>query len=512
MEFKSIDALSITECCEQLNLRIVDLPEALQDIVEPSERDQLLIEQLQSLLDKDKSAIASCRTIEHYEAYLTSWADGLYRGYARNRITQLKAEAEELAFYKTNQNSISGLESYIKKYPNGRFIQEAEVSLANKKRARKIRNIILLIFFLIILTFVGVYSYEPLPTIQIPEEIVVSQYGDTIDFKKFIANEINDHNIHLNLNDDEYFDSSPSVHSVIYRNDKKDDYILSGPDASIPGSSEYISSTWSKDVSVNRSYIIPMNTTTNEIIKELDILTVSKIFGFVLCEDKKSIKIKQAAGLATFLDANITSEWCYNVLSINSNSDNCKTISIQVSNNGIQGNTFPVFLNTDGTFVQVENSDRSWICIEKRSDNWENNFNFHIRVSENRDSYNRTGYVTFSCGDKFVKLVLTQKSGHATYFDVEKDEINVGPEAIWEDGDFIFGQHYSIKIETDGIWDFSQSKDSYSWLKIRKSVYDDEIDIQVREHNSYNDRYATISISTLNKGIKEITLIQHSTE
>lgn len=508
MEYKKIDELNISECCALLDIESSQLPEILDNI----SGSQDIIDRLRSLLDADMSAFKSCSTIEQFEKYLELWIDGLHRSEAAQRVAQLKAQAEELAFYKTNQNSISGLESYIKKYPNGRFIQEAKGSLANKKKARKIRNIILLIFFLIILTFVGVYSYEPLPTIQIPEEIVVSQYGDTIDFKKFIANEINDHNIHLNLNDDEYFDSSPSVHSVIYRNDTKDDYILSGPDGFVPGSSEYISSTWSKDVSVNRSYIIPMNTTTNEIIKELDILTVSKIFGFVLCEDKKSIKIKQAAGLATFLDANITSEWCYNVLSTNSNSDNCKTISIQVSNNGIQGGIFPVFLNTDGTFVQVENSDRSWICIEKRSDNWENNFNFHIRVSENRDSYNRTGYVTFSCGDKFLKLVLTQKSGHATYFDIEKDEINVRPEAIWEDGDYIFGQHYSIKIETDGIWDFSQSNDSYSWLKIRKSVYDDEIDIQVRENNSYNDRYATILISTLNKGIKEITLIQHSTE
>ena len=86
MEFKSIDTLSITECCEQLNLRREDLPEALQEVIEPSERDQLLIEQLQSLLDEDKLAIESCRTIEQYEGYLSTWVDGLYHSHAHTRM------------------------------------------------------------------------------------------------------------------------------------------------------------------------------------------------------------------------------------------------------------------------------------------------------------------------------------------------------------------------------------------------------------------------------------------
>lgn len=130
MEFKSIDTLSITECCEQLNLRKEDLPEALQNIVEPSERDQLLIEQLQSLLEEDKSAIESCITIEQYEGYLSTWIDGLYHDYARTRIAQLKAEAKERAFYQKNKDSISGCEAYLQKYPNGRFANDIREALA----------------------------------------------------------------------------------------------------------------------------------------------------------------------------------------------------------------------------------------------------------------------------------------------------------------------------------------------------------------------------------------------
>lgn len=98
MEIKSINTLSITECCEQLNIRRDDLPKALQDIIVLSERERLLIAQLQSLLDDDKSAIESCRTIEQYEGYLSTWVDGLYHDYARTKITQLKAEARKQRF------------------------------------------------------------------------------------------------------------------------------------------------------------------------------------------------------------------------------------------------------------------------------------------------------------------------------------------------------------------------------------------------------------------------------
>lgn len=91
MEIKSIDTLSITECCEELNVRREDLPEVIQDIIVLSERERALIDQLQSLLDDDKSAIESCKTIEQYEGYLSTWVDGLYYDYARTKITQLKA-------------------------------------------------------------------------------------------------------------------------------------------------------------------------------------------------------------------------------------------------------------------------------------------------------------------------------------------------------------------------------------------------------------------------------------
>ena len=506
--FKHIADLTITECCQQLGISTADLPEALDALKD----DDVIVRQLRKLLSEDKKSFEQCSTIGQYERYLSSWTDGFYHDFARKKIAQLKAEAEEIAYFQKHKDRIWGCEAYLQKYPKGKFVEEVQSLLIQKKKVRRIRNFVLFISFAILIVFGGIYSYEPLPIINIPAEIYVSQYGDTIDFKKFMNNKINDKNLHITLHEAKTSEPNISKHSVIYRNDQKDDYILSDTAYTAPGSCEYMNTVWSSDISINRKYIIPVNASTNEIIKEVKILSVSRLFGIAFNKEIKTVKIKQAAGLAAFLDIhNIKSEWCYNVLSTNKNSDNSKTINFHVSNNGIQGNSFPVFLETDGTFVQVENSDHSWICIEKRSDNWGNNFNFHIRVSENRNSYNRIGFVTFSCGDKSIKLVLAQKSGYASYFDIEKDKLILGSKAIWEEDDS-FMHYYSVKISTDGIWDFRQSNDSYSWLKAQKNVYDSEIHFQVKEndYDCYDDRLATITISTLNKGSKKISIAQHS--
>lgn len=180
MEFKSIDTLSITECCEQLNLRREDLPEALQEVIEPSERDQLLIEQLQSLLDEDKLAIESCRTIEQYEGYLSTWVDGLYHSHARTRIAQLKAAAEELAFYQENKDSISGCEAYLQRYPKGKYVSDAQSTLAQKKKARKTRNIILLVLLLIAAGIFAYCNYVPVSYVNVDDNAELNNLGSEI--------------------------------------------------------------------------------------------------------------------------------------------------------------------------------------------------------------------------------------------------------------------------------------------------------------------------------------------
>ena len=173
MEYKKIDELSISECCAELNIESLQLPTILENISGPQE----IVDRLKSLVDADMSAFKSCSTIEQFEKYLELWIDGLHRSEAAQRVAQLKAQAKELAFYKTNQNSISGLESYIKKYPNGRFIQEAKGSLANKKKARKIRNIILLIIAIVIAIVVCLINYFPVSHLDVSGDVSLGKRG-----------------------------------------------------------------------------------------------------------------------------------------------------------------------------------------------------------------------------------------------------------------------------------------------------------------------------------------------
>lgn len=176
MDYKKIDELSISECCAELDIQSSQLPDILDNI----SGSQDIIDRLRSLLDADMSAFKSCSTIEQFEKYLELWIDGLHRSEASQRVAQLKAQAEELAFYKTNQNSISGLESYIKKYPNGRFIQEAKGSLANKKKARKIRNIILLVLLLIAAGIFAYCNYVPVSYVNVDDNAELNNLGSEI--------------------------------------------------------------------------------------------------------------------------------------------------------------------------------------------------------------------------------------------------------------------------------------------------------------------------------------------
>ena len=150
MQFKNIDSLSITECCEHLNIKKEDLPKALDGLGNLSEVDHLVADRLILLLNEDKSYFMSCSTIEQYKDYLDKRVDGLYRVKANAEIARLKAVKAELDFYNNNKGSISGCEEYLKKYPNGKYVKEAKVIIENKRRITKIILIICAIIIFII--------------------------------------------------------------------------------------------------------------------------------------------------------------------------------------------------------------------------------------------------------------------------------------------------------------------------------------------------------------------------
>lgn len=501
MEFKSIDTLSITECCEQLNLRREDLPEALQEIIEPSERDQLLIEQLQSLLDEDKLAIESCRTIEHYEGYLASWPDGLYRGYAKDRIAQLKAVAEELAFYQENKDSISGCEAYLQKYPNGKYASDIQSILDQKKKARKTRNIILLVLLLIAAGIFAYSNYVPVSYVYVDDNAELNNLGSEIS---------------LDI-------STDAISSTITAT-SSEDWI----DCRVSGKTLYISANTNPK---------------GERSATVTITAHSSFFGNELSESKQeTITISQETGYASHLsvsndDIYLTANGGTSSISINtdgifvvsttpaswvSTSINGKTLNLECSENaGIARNSYLILksgtktLRLDitqagksATRLDVSTSDVEFSAnggsrtieiytdgecqISTQPESWAhaniNGNSISLSVDENPGK-KRTDYFVIKSGSYTERINISQAGKQASFLNPSQTDISVSH----------YGGTRTITVSTDGTWEFGT--DTESWIDLSRSG--NTITLDISSHSGSSDRsdYFTIKSGNLEKRI-----------
>lgn len=501
MEFKSIDTLSITECCEQLNLRREDLPEALQEVIEPSERDQLLIEQLQSLLDEDKLAIESCRTIEQYEGYLSTWVDGLYHSHARTRIAQLKAAAEELAFYQENKDSISGCEAYLQRYPKGKFVRDAQYTLAQKKKARKTRNIILLVLLLIAAGIFAYCNYVPVSYVNVDDNAELNNLGSEIS---------------LGI-------STDAISSTITAT-SSEDWI----DCWVYGKTLYISA----------------NTNPNgERSATITITAHSSFFGSALSDRKQeTITVSQKTGYASHLsvsndDVYLTANGGSSSISINtdgifavstapaswvSTSVNGKTLNLECGeNSGIARSSYLVLksgtktLRLDitqagksATRLDVSTSDVEFSAnggsrtieiytdgecqISTQPESWA-----HANISGNSISLSvdenpgkkRTDYFVIKSGSYTERINISQAGKQASFLNPSQTDISVSH----------YGGTRTITVSTDGTWEFGT--DTESWIDLSRSG--NTITLDISSHSGSSDRsdYFTIKSGNLEKRI-----------
>lgn len=432
MEYKKIDELSISECCAELNIESQQLPAALKDIRGPQE----IINRLTSLLNADMTAFNWCSTIEQFEVYLASWTDGLHRGKAAQRIAQLKAQAEELAFYKTNQNSISGLESYIKKYPNGRFIQEAKGSLANKKKARKIRNIILLIIAIVIAIVVCLINYFPVSYLDVSGDVSLGKRGGNKTIT--ISTDANDINIDVQE-----------------------------------------SSNW---IDVNRDggtlLINVVPNTDDERSAYITVNTYSSFFGKKFNCISKTIKVSQSSGLPTYLKTN-TSEISFDKYG------NCSSNQITAT--------------TDGCDLQVSTS-ASWFSVSKNiTEDGDNMVASIVLTTGTNNEGSKTGEVVIRCNDYVERVKVSQASGLATYFRVEKTSLTMAEEGTAED------MCYPIDVYTDGTsWSVYSAP---GWLTAYADLEDKRLEIKVPA-NTGKIKSGTITIKSNNGDLRDISVTQ----
>ena len=432
MEYKKIDELSIDECCAELNIESQQLPTILENISGPQE----IVDRLKSLVDADMSAFKSCSTIEQFEKYLELWIDGLHRSEASQRVAQLKAQAEELAFYKTNQNSISGLESYIKKYPSGRFIQEAKGSLANKKRARKIRNIILLIIAIVIAIVVCLINYFPVSYLDVSGDVSLGKRGGNKTIT--ISTDANDINIDVQE-----------------------------------------SSNW---IDVNRAggtlsiNVVP--NTDDERSAYITVNTYSSFFGKKFNCISKKIKVSQSSGLPTYLKTN-TSKISFDKYG------NCSSNQITAT--------------TDGCDLQVSTT-ASWFSVSKNITEDGDNMDASIVLTTGTNNEgSKTGEVVIRCNDYVEKVKVSQASGLATYFRVEKTSLTMAEEGTAED------RCYPIDVYTDGTsWSVYSAP---SWLTAYADLEDKRLEIKVPA-NTGKIKSGTITIKSNNGDLRDISVSQ----
>lgn len=468
MKFKSVDSLSISECCEQLNLRKEDLPEALQNFNEPTERKQLLITRLKFLLSEDKSAIDLCKTIEQYEGYLSTWVDGLYHGYARMRIAQLKAEAEELAFYNNNKDSILGCEAYLRKYPKGRFVKEAQSLLTQKKKSRKTRNIIFLILFLIAAGVFAYFNYVPVSYVNVDDNAELNNFGSEIS---------------LSISTDAIISTVSATSS--------EDWI----DCRVSGKTLYISAN------------------TNSKSKRSATVTISahsSFFGTELSDSKQTtITVSQETGYASYLsvtnnDIHLTANGGQSSVSINTDgifavstapaswvttSVSGKTLNLECGkNSGIARNTYLIIksgaktlrlditqVGKSATRLDVSTSNAEFSAdggnrtieiytdgecqISTQPESWAhatiNGNLISLRVDENL-GIKRTDYFVIKSGSYTERINILQSGKSATRLSVSTENVSFSSS----------GGSRTISVSTDGEWKISTETNSWGHTSI----------------------------------------------
>lgn len=468
MEFKSIDTLSITECCEQLNLRREDLPEALQDIIEPSERDQLLIEQLQSLLDEDKLAIESCRTIEQYEGYLSTWVDGLYHSHARTRIAQLKTEAEELAFYQENKNSISGCEAYLQKYPRGKFVSDVKSALVHKKKARKTRNIILLVLFLIAAGMFAYSNYVPVSYVDVDDNVELNNSGSEISLgistdaisstitatssEDWLDCRVSGKTLYISANTNPKGERSATVtitaHSSFFGNelsDRKQETITVSQETgyashlSVSNDDVYLSANGGKSaISINTDGIFVVSTAPASWVS-------TSINGKTL-----NLECGENSGIARS---------SYLVLK-----SGTKTLRLDITQAGksatrLDVSTSDVEFSADGGSRTIEIYTDGECSISTQPESWAhatiNGNSISLRVDENPGT-KRTDYFVIKSGSYTERINISQAGKSATRLSVSTDNVSFSSS----------GGSRTISVSTDGEWRISTETNSWGHTSI----------------------------------------------
>jgi len=273
MEFKNIEQLTITDCCNRLNLKKEDLQQVVLTVKSFSSiilheeifgnqelygEKQEIAQRLVSLLIEDRECFQRCRTMQEYEDYLSKWEDGLWKSDAEGNIQRLTSEKEERSYYTSNKKTLNGLNKYLKKYPNRLYANQArnDIKALNKRKHKKILVIILLCS--ISLFAVGYFNYYPAKYLSVnKQELHFGKRGGTL---------------HLTV-------STAALDIDVYNDN---DWLVIQQDG-------------------NEMEITTGSNTSDFRDAEIEVVAYSKIFGNIIGSERQKIRIIQDSGAATYI-------------------------------------------------------------------------------------------------------------------------------------------------------------------------------------------------------------------
>lgn len=450
MEFKSIDQLTINDCCNHLSISRDLLKQA---VVATKGNSSLLYDRvfdgqpltgvkeetarrLISLLIDDRRIFLSCQTgAITYEQYLSISNDGLWRSEASKRIKEIKDQQEEREYYRRNQYTIEGLERYLHKYPYGIFSQTVRKSLNDKKRNRVVKLIAICTVVCIAIFVLCYINYHSSSYISSDSDVAFGKKGGiaTCDISTDAINE----NVQA-----------------------------------------YVAEDWIKTTIENGSLVIKTSPNHGDSRNAtVHLYAYTTLFGINLWKKEFNVSVKEDSGLSTFLT--ISNSSC--------SFDKYGTEEFECS------------VETDGMNLNIS-SDDDWIVLKKNVAEKGNNFNAKLTITaKTNDSGERTGVILVK-SDKFEKRIsVKQNSGLASYFTVSPNSIVMAEEGTEE------GYCYSVEVNTDGTtWSVS---DAPEWLTAEAKIQNGKLHVTLPKNNG-KIRTGTITVISNNGDSREISVKQ----
>ena len=450
MEFKSIDQLTINDCCNHLSISRDLLKQA---VVATKGNSSILYERvfdgqtlngvkeeiarrLISLLIEDRRIFLSCQTgAITYEQYLSISNDGLWHNEASKRIKEIKDQQEEKEYYRRNQHTIEGLERYLYKYPQGIFSQTVRKSLNDKKRNRVVKLITICTVVFIAIFVLCYINYHSSSYISSDNDVAFGKKGGTATC------------------------------------DISTDAISKNVQA-------YVAEDWIKATIGNGTLVIKTSPNHGDSRNAtVHLYAYTTLFGINLWKKEFNVSVKEESGLSTFLTVSNSS------------------CSFDKYGTGELGCS----VETDGMNLNIS-SDADWIVLKKNVAEKGNNFNAKLTITaKTNESGERTGVILVK-SDKFEKRIsVKQNSGLASYFTVSPNSIVMTEEGTEE------GYCYSVDVNTDGTtWSVSDAPD---WLTAEAKIQNGKLHITLPENNG-KIRTGTITVISNNGDSREISVKQ----